>query len=199
MARKQHLFQFTLPTILKNFLLGLCCTLLILLSQGFNALVLAVSKQHQAQQLTQLGHTQLDQGQAQAALQTWEAAYQIYLQLNNSEGSSGTLINQSLALQALGLYPHACQTLLKALKLEDWICTSPIQQVASSGQEQQLTHALRLQPIRLVRVIGLQNLGNVLRLIGKPNASETVLQKAVDMARSFSSLSYLQNQLLEDV
>ncbi len=196
MARKRHLLQSALPTILKNFLLGLCCTLLILFSQGFNGSDLAASKQHQAQQLTQLGHAQLHQGQPTAALQTWEAAYQIYRQLHNASGVTGSLINQSLALQANGLYPRACQTLLLALELENWICTSPIQQVASDKQEQQLIQSLQKQPLLGVRIIGLRNLGDVLRLLGKPDTSDIVLQKAVAMAKNLTLETNVNNQLL---
>ena len=75
----------------------------------------------QAQLLTQKGHRQLNQGQAAMSLQTWQEATKIYQQLGNSEGVTGSLINQSMALQAQGLYPRACKTLIQALKLESWV------------------------------------------------------------------------------
>jgi tetratricopeptide (TPR) repeat protein len=99
------------------------------------AILALFSPSQSATKLTQKGHEQLQQGQAQAALQSWSAAYQIYRQSGNSEGMSGSLINQSLALQTLGLYPRACQTLTQALKLTEEICTSPVQQTSNSHFE----------------------------------------------------------------
>lgn len=57
-----------------------------------------------AQSLTQQGFLQLYNGQPETAFQTWQAAYRAYEQLNNEQGMNGSLINQSLALQALGSY-----------------------------------------------------------------------------------------------
>ena len=198
MARRRDLLQFTVPPILKIFLLGLCCTLLVLFSQGFNVPVLAVNKQLQAEELTQQGYTQLHQGQATAALQTWETATKNYRQLNNHEGLTNSLINQSLALQTLGLDLRACQTLTRALKLEDGICTSPGEQAARDKFQQQVATLPQKQPkIPLkIQVIGLRNLGDVLRLIGKLDISEVVLLKATQIAKSFSVSSHLQNQIL---
>lgn len=102
MARKRNLFQLKISTILKRFLLGLCCVLFILLTQGQLALVLANEKE-QAQQLTRIGHKQLQHGEAKEALKTWEIATKIYLSKGNSVGVTGSLINQSLALESLGL------------------------------------------------------------------------------------------------
>ena len=180
------------------FLIGLCCTLLVLFSQEFNVPVLAVNKQLQAEELTQQGYTQLHQGQAQAALQTWEAATKIYRQMNNSEGITDSLIDQSLALQALGLDLRACQTLTIALKLEDGICTSPGEQATGDKFQQQVATLPQKQPKipPKIQAIGLRNLGDVLRMIGKLDVSEVVLQKATEIAKSFSVSSHVQNQIL---
>ena len=198
MARRRDLLQFTVPPILNNFLLGLCCTLLVLFSQGFLVPVLAVNKQLQTEQLTQQGYTQLHQGQATAALQTWEAATKIYRELNNSEGLTNSLINQSLALQALGLDLRACQTLTQALKLEDGICTSSGEQAARDNFQQQVATLPQKQPKipPKIQAIGLRNLGDIFRLIGKLDLSEIVLQKAIEIAKSFSLSENVHNQLL---
>ncbi|MFB2771886.1 CHAT domain-containing protein [Pelatocladus sp. BLCC-F211] len=168
----------------------------MLLIISFYGKVLSANPDQSAIRLTQKGHEQLQQGQAQAALQSWSAAYQIYRQSGNSEGMNGSLINQSLALQTLGLYPRACQTLTQALKLTEQICTSPAQQTATVEQEKQLRNALQKQPMLKVQVLGLQNLGNVLRLIGKPDTSEIILEKAIDFAKSLNLKSNFNNQIL---
>lgn len=188
MARRRVTFFPKIPTFLKYLLLSISLILLILLSQAQFGIAGVSVQQKQAQTLTQKGHAQLNQGQAAAALQTWQAAAQIYHKLNNQEGIIGSSINQSLALQALGLYPRACTTLIQALDLEEWVCQSSIQVQQTSDESQQiLTTALQKQPELSVRVIGLRNLGDVLRLIGKPDESEIVLQQALAMAKPLSS------------
>lgn len=198
MARKRSLFFHRLPTVLKYFLLGISLTLLIIFGQGQAKSQLSSSSLSQAQQLTQTGHEQLHRGQASAALQTWEAAYQTYYRLNDSEGMAGSLINQSLALQATGSYLEACRTLIQALKLEDWICENPqLQQLSLDKSQKHLNALLEKEPLMKSQVIGLQNLGDVLRLIGKPEASYFVLQKALLMAGSLRlTSSTLNAQLL---
>jgi hypothetical protein len=147
-----------------------------------------VSQQYPAQQLTQHGHVQLNQGQAAAALKTWQAATETYRQLRNPEGVTGSLINESLALQALGLNIRACDTLTLALNIEDWVCQNPTgaQPLTSVQSQQRLDKSVQKQIYSPVTVIGLRNLGDVLRLLGKPNESEVVLQKALAMTSTLA-------------
>ncbi|WP_190946274.1 hypothetical protein [Nostoc flagelliforme] len=63
--------------------------------------------------LTQQGFSQLYDGKPEAAFKAWQAAYRAYEQLNNEQGMNSSLINQSLALQALGSYTTACQVLTR--------------------------------------------------------------------------------------
>lgn len=192
MARRRVKFFTKIPAFLKYLFLGISLTLFIVLSQVQLGSA-GRSLQHQAQQLTQKGHTQLNQGQAAAALQTWQAAAKIYHELNNKKGVIGSSINQSLALQALGSYPRACTALIQALDLAEWVCSSSIQvqtsdQVQTPDESQRLLKTdLQKQPELSVRAIGLRNLGDVLRLIGKPDESEIVLQQALLMAQHLSS------------
>lgn len=134
--------------------------------------------------LTKKGHEQLDRGQATTALETWLEALKIYRQLHHQEGISGSLINQSLALQALGLYPRACHTLVEALQLEDWLCQSPLfNQTPAKELEKSLQEVVGEQLNPSLVVMGLQNLGDVLRLMGKPAESEIVLKQALAAAK----------------
>ncbi|AHJ28604.1 TPR repeat protein [Nodularia spumigena CCY9414] len=135
-------------------------------------------------QLNQKGFTQLHQGLTSAALQTWESAYRAYKKLNDTEGMTGSLINQSLALQANASYSRACQTLIQALKMENWVC-HPIhlQRFSQTEYQERLNQALQNQPLQKVQVVGLRNLGDVLRQLGNPESSSLVLNKASTIAQ----------------
>jgi CHAT domain-containing protein len=202
MARKRNLFFNQLSPVLKSVILGLSLMLLIICwhvqakAQSFPN-----SELSQAQILNDQGFQELDQGQPQTALQTWKSAYDIYRKLKYSNGIVGSLINQSLALQASGLYLTACQTLSQALtlELENSACSSPIElkDISQKTYQEQLSHALEKQTLESVRVIGLRNLGDVLRLIGNPEASLIVLFKAMSMAKTLDSKeSDIKNQIL---
>lgn len=179
---------------LKYLLLGITLSLLIIFGQGkiryaswlppaVAQTTNTINQQNQARTLTKLGQEQLHQGQIEAALQTWQAARKLYRQLDNQEGVDGSLINQSQALQALGHYPQACLTLIGTLELQDWVCQSPLQgEQAVKESEKALVRVNQEHPATSIRVLGLHSLGNVLRLMGKLEDSETVLQQALKMA-----------------
>jgi CHAT domain-containing protein len=139
----------------------------------------------QAQLLTQKGHRQLNLGFAAVSLQTWQEATKIYQQLGNHQGVTGSLINQSMALQAEGLYPRACKTLIQALELESWLC-EPIgqDQLNLKKPRTPLAEVLKQKSNTPIVVTGFQSLGDVLRQIGKPDESDLVLQQALLMAKS---------------
>lgn len=177
------------------FLLGISLSLSIYLSQGnLSSVAQPVSSQVQqerAQLLTQKGHEQLDRGQAASALETWQAASKIYSNLHNQEGVVGSLINQSLALQSLGMYPRACKTLVQALQVEEWICQNQFEQRVNLelGQTQKLlVKAIEEKSALPVTVSGWHNLGEVLRLIGKPEESEIALQQTLAVAKSLKTI-----------
>ncbi|MEH2449285.1 MAG: hypothetical protein V7K18_26935 [Nostoc sp.] len=142
-----------------------------------------------------MGYEQLHQGYPDTAIKTWSSAYKAYEQLNDSEGMTGSLINQSLGFIAQGFYSSACNTLLTALKLSNGICSSPLEQVLQSKDS--LIESLQHQPLTKVQVIGLRQMGDILRLIGRPEASFVVLQKALAMTSDLKLVqSKLYNQLL---
>ena len=174
-----------------RFLLGIALSLGIYLSQS-NLIGVAksisgeVREQAQATALTDKGHEQLHRGQAASALETWQAAGKIYHHLNNQEGITGSYINQSLALQALGMYPRACKTLVQALQLEEWICQNQFEQQAIQEPEdieQRIADAMRRTTLVPVTVSALHNLGDVLRLLGKAEESEIILQQSKSAAK----------------
>jgi CHAT domain-containing protein len=179
----------------KHFLLGIGLSLLIFLGQPgasrarlpvflAKATQTNIQQHHKARSLTQAGHKQLDRGQASHALQTWQSATKIYQQLGDRVGMKGSLVNQSLALQAEGLYPRACKTLLQVIELGEWICES-VEPDNSTPKKfgESLDKVLQGRSDTTVLVAGLHSLGDVLRLLGKPDESEIALQKALSIAQ----------------
>ncbi|MGL6338559.1 MAG: CHAT domain-containing protein, partial [Waterburya sp.] len=128
-------------------------------SQESNGLRLAL----EAQQLYQAGKL------SQAAM-TWQQAATAYQEAGDRTKSSNSLINQAQVLQDLGLYPKACNSLLKAFEVENPECN--VQQIEA------LITDLKLRQSRLTstQAIGLRSLGEVLRRRGRLNQAQRVLQ-----------------------
>ena len=141
-----------------------------------------------AQALTNKGHLQLALGKAEDALKTWQQATDIYVYLKDKTGATGSLVNQSLAMQESGLYHRACETLLPALKLENSFCNlSSETEQPISEQLVSLKNGITEQPDCLIRGVGLRSLGDVLRVIGKLEESQQVLQQSLEMAKRLNS------------
>ena len=115
----------------------------------------------QAQQLYDRGKT------TQAAL-VWQQAAIAFQEQGDRSLEVKSLINQSQALQDLGLYPKACNVLLRAFERES-VCNSEqldrfIQDLAEGST------------ITSLEAIGLRSLGNVLQRQGILQQSEKLLQ-----------------------
>lgn len=154
----------------------------------------------QAQSLTAQGHEQLGLGRAEEALQIWEKTTELYTQLGDAEGIAGSKINQSLALQRLGMYRRACQNLLAPLELdyqENLICKQQSEIEASPQQQLEfLQAALKQQKDSQVRGIGLRILGDVLRSLGHLALSESVLKESLEMAKRLHPSADISSELL---
>ncbi|MBD1867439.1 CHAT domain-containing protein [Cyanobacteria bacterium FACHB-471] len=111
-----------------------------------------------AQVLTVQGELQFTQGQALAALETWQQSETAYHQTNDTSGILGSQINQARALQSEGLYRRAT-TLLT-----------------------QVEQALQDQPDSQLKVAGLRSLGKMLRLVGDLAQSRAVLEHSLAIA-----------------
>ncbi|MGB7442292.1 MAG: hypothetical protein WA919_14590, partial [Coleofasciculaceae cyanobacterium] len=72
-----------------------------------------------AQALNNQGNLQLAQGQGEAALTTWKRAKEIYQQIGDEAGVTRGLINQSQAMEILGLHPRACKTILQVFEFSN--------------------------------------------------------------------------------
>jgi CHAT domain-containing protein len=104
------------------------------------------------------GRLQLSQGQAEAALVTWERSTAIYQELGDQESALRGQINQAQALQSLGFYRRAIALLTP------------------------LAQTLEQQPDSLTKAVGLRSLGDALRVGGNLPQSREVLQSSLAVA-----------------
>jgi CHAT domain-containing protein len=112
-----------------------------------------------AQSLEIQGSLQLDMGQTEQALNTWQRAEQLYRRQGQPEGIVRSQINQAEALQILGFYRRSL-TLLK-----------------------ELTPTLMAQPASSTQALALRLLGDGLQLAGDLDESEQTLQRSLTIAR----------------
>jgi len=142
-------------------LLGLMITFnLPVRSQVPPALELAL----EGQQLYQVG-------KLSEAADIWQQAADAYDAEGDRTGTMKSLINQSQALQDLGLYPRACKSLLRAFEVENADCS-----------EEQIDGVIRKfgrnpeSKLTVDQGIGLRSLSDVLRRKGMLTKSQKLLQ-----------------------
>lgn len=144
----------------------------------------AIELRQLAQTLTRSGREQLDRGNAASALQTWSEATKIYTRLHYQEGIVGSLINQSLAFKAEGQYYRACDVLMEALQPNFGSCTLAL--MLTNQPANSLSQAIAKIEALPVNAIGLQNLGDVLRGLGKLEEAKQALAKALILAKQLN-------------
>ncbi len=125
-----------------------------------------------AQALNAQGSLQLAQGQAEKALATWKKATAIYERIGDETGIIGSQINQAQALQTLGLYRQAKNTLI------------------------QLEQTLQNKPNSPIKITALRSLGNALRVVGDLDKSRKLLQQSLAIAQQLQSPSDISATLL---
>ncbi|ACC85302.1 TPR repeat (plasmid) [Nostoc punctiforme PCC 73102] len=195
--KMEFIFHLTINYFkrIKYLFLSLTLTLIVVFNNG--AILATPPNLEIAQSLTQQGFLQLYNGQSEAALKAWQSAYRAYEQLNNKQGMNGSLINQSLALQALGSYANACQVLTQALALENRICPHALKEQTNSSQIlSDLKEIFQKQPIQNLQIIGFSNLANVFRAMGEPEVSYTILQYCLTFAAQLQKKEIQDNLLL---
>ncbi|WP_081942807.1 CHAT domain-containing protein [Myxosarcina sp. GI1] len=109
------------------------------------------------------GSIQLDLGQVEEALKTWQRAETIYQQLNNSNGITRARLNQAQAWQILGFYRRSLNTLTE------------------------LKQQLKSQPDSIVIAVELRMLGDALQLAGDLKQSRKVLESSKIIAQKLRS------------
>ena len=112
-----------------------------------------------AQALDIQGDVQLETGQAEQALITWQRAASVYNQVGDVSGLAQSQLNQAQALRELGYYRRAL-TILSTLR-----------------------QTLQKQPDAMTTLNELRSLGNALRLVGDLDQSRAVLQQSLNLAK----------------
>ncbi|GAB4345062.1 MAG: hypothetical protein OHK0047_38280 [Leptolyngbyaceae cyanobacterium] len=133
--------------------------------------ICSIASPSNANQLLEQGNARYQQGQFAEALDCWQQAEKRYQAAGDRDRVVISQINQAQAQQDLGLYPRACQTLLRAFGVEAQDCRQ-----FTSDQKINLVQTLKAQPDSLTRATGLRSLGDVLRAIGNLDLSQTTLQ-----------------------
>ncbi|HAZ44418.1 MAG TPA: hypothetical protein DDW76_06320 [Cyanobacteria bacterium UBA11369] len=116
-----------------------------------------------AQTLNEQGRQQLEQGDAEAALNTWKQAEDAYQKAKDENGVIGSKLNQIQALQALGKYRLAEQLLT------------------------QLCETIKTQSDSELKATVYRSLGDVLRIVGKLKESEKILKSSLNIAQSLKA------------
>ena len=120
------------------------------------------------------GKLQLARGEAESALDSWQSATKIYHQIKDQNGITKSLIHQAQVMQNLGLYPKACKAITKALALEVRNCE------ITEAALQELTASDNVP----MQVKALVSLGNILRVMGENERSQTVLLTAEKLGKT---------------
>ncbi|MGF1491133.1 MAG: CHAT domain-containing protein [Microcoleaceae cyanobacterium] len=121
------------------------------------------AQQMQASTLNVQGQLYLALSQPEKALDIWKDSADLYQQLNQPTGWIRSRVNQTQALQALGLYSQALKQLTATQEI------------------------LAQQPASLLKAKALQSLGDVLREVGQPETSRTALQESLILAKQFQN------------
>ena len=121
-------------------------------------------------------------GKLSAAAVTWQQAIDAYQKNNDRLGMTKSSINKAQVLQDLGLYPQACDNLLKAFEVKNPEC--------SLEQVDELILKLKAVPrLSTIEGIGLRSLGNVLRHKGKLEQSQKLLELSQVATKDLAELS----------
>lgn len=140
----------------------------------------------QAQTLDVLGYIQRERGQAQDALKTWQEATKIYSEINEPLKVAQSKINQAQAMQDLGLYPRACNTLVEVVAKEINVQNcQELSQVKLEDLTKRLDNMTNQSPLPVV--LGLRSLGELLRFEGRLEQSEIFLKTSLNIAKKLKS------------
>ncbi len=168
-----------------------------------------------AQTLDVQGYQQRETGKSTDALKTWQESTKIYSQIPDPEKLAQSKINQSQAMQDLGLYPRACNILMEVLNEKIGVknCQDLSQIIEKSSSEIKLVERLSIEKSssdkefierrskeltetvqKLTKgspspsvVVGLRSLGELRRVVGQLEESEVILRTSVTLAQKLNS------------
>ena len=138
-----------------------------------------------AQALDIKGKLLQKKGQIHAALTTWQESEKRYHKLDQPLLETMSQINQAQAMQDLGRYPLACETLLQALALKQTECQVSDEEIESF---QPSSLAADSDELTEVRLRGWRSLANVLRVIGNLDQAEKILQTTLEISKNLQLL-----------
>jgi CHAT domain-containing protein len=142
-----------------------------------------------AQTLNNRGLIELARGRRNVALATWQLAEPIYRHLQDKNGIFNNQINQAIVLKTLGLYPRSCQIILQSLQLDNLIC----RKINTEAQEALLKKYLQdiNLPLDANKFTAWRALGEVFRLLGKPNQAELIFNSLLSRVSQPEQLGIL--------
>lgn len=135
--------------------------------------VTAVQQRMVAQTLDIQGQQQIARGQTASALETWEKAAAIYNEIGDRESLIWNQLNQTKGMKDLGFYPRSCKMLQQALGLSSQSCTISAEELAS----------LKSQRATPQQVLGMNYLGDVMRLVGASPESKELLVASLQLGQ----------------
>jgi CHAT domain-containing protein len=139
-----------------------------------------------AQVLSIQGNLYLETGQPEQALESWTKATDLYTQVDRKNDIIQSQINQAQALQELGFYPKACQTLIQALNIDHLACEwSP-----------QLQEEIIALPTNFLNSLALTQLGSIFKSLGDFPASIQVLTIALEQAQQVKNTEQIAKAYL---
>lgn len=193
MARKRSLFFYSIQSILKNIFKYILFALSLILAISLSYFSTSVVAQTgSASILLEKGSQFYQLGQFDRALTTWQDAAKAYDLEKNPEGKIGSVVNQAKALESMGQYRRACKTLVEILIVD--------RQVA--GKEKICETSTQMPPTFLdqkflpSQEIALENLGNVMRVIGNLEKSKEILELSWQRAKNTNSADTIAEVLL---
>ena len=147
-----------------------------------------------AQSLDIQGKLQLELGNSEAALDSWQEANKLYDLIYDRASLINNQVNQAKALESLGFYPRACETLRQSLEITKLTCdkfnidnATLAEEISILRQNLQVEASQELKNIKLKALIAL---GNNLRIIGKLSESNTLLLTAFNLASAKTEAYY---------
>lgn len=140
------------------------------------------------------GRWERETGDSERAIETWQKAAGIYDRTGNRDATIQNKINQSQALQDLGLYPRACKTLLHAFAVGIPDCKTLTELPAATASTK--LAAITNLPDSLLKFDGLHNLGNILRAIGDLQLSQDILELSLRAAKNLRSPQEISTAML---
>ena len=189
MARKRVVFfagvkSFLVPFLKPLILAVLVFSLIVGFGEKFPLLASQFTlKETEAATLIKDGKILLEKGLPESALKIWEEAENIYREIGNYKGIIGSQLNQGQALEAMGFTRDSCDVVLAAFPgLEVDKCDG-----LNDGNIKVVINAISYQPSPF-NWMGLESLGNRLRLLGELEKSELVLEAVWKLAPERASI-----------